>query len=38
MLDGDGFDALLAELIEQFGDAGLDVIYNLIAAFLLAKR
>ena len=38
MLDGDGLDALQAQFVEEFGDAGLDVVHNLVAALLFSKR
>ena len=38
MLDGDGLGAIGLQFVEELGDAGLDVVGNLLAAFLLAKR
>ena len=38
MLNGDGLDALLVQLQEQFGDTGLDVVDDFLAAFLMAER
>ena len=37
MVDGDGFDTLLAQFVEQLGDTGLDVVGNLLATFLFAE-
>ena len=36
--DVDGLGSLLAQFVEQLGDAGLYVIYYLVAALLLSKR
>ena len=37
MLDGDGLGAVGLQFVEELGDAGLDVVGNLLAAFLLAE-
>ena len=37
VFDGDGFDALAAQFVEEFGNAHLDVIDNLVAPFGAAK-
>ena len=38
MLNGDGLDALLVQLQEQFGDTGLDVVDDFLAALLTSER
>ena len=37
VVDGDGLVALLFQFVQQFGNAGLYIVGNLLAAFLLAE-
>ena len=37
MIDGDGFDALLTQFVEQLGDTGFNIVDNFISTLLMSE-